>query len=223
MLPGVELAPSEIAVTTLLLGQSSFFASGRNNSFASFDMMNGYNGITHTDDDFHVLAMSLQTVLSNWLGPIWWSLASLRMLLAWLEVQEHRTAPEAGGNGAKSFLNGAAKNGTLDTDIKILIKAKAAEPDDDRDCLSGRRPDSVEEKETATQARRPFFEHLTFQSLFTASSSLTTMLACIWLRDDPALWTILAPKYVNVALWATFHHIIINGILCTGLWCLIVG
>ena len=220
----MELPPSEIAVTTLLLVQSSFFASGRNNSFASFDMMNGYNGITHTDDDFHMLAVSLQTVLSNWLGPVWWSLAGLRMLLAWLEVQEqHHTTPKASFSTI-SLLNNVASNGTPDsTGTKTPIKAKAAEPNANGHHFQNREPDSTIEKAPAPQAGRPYFEHLIFQSLFTASSSLAVMLACIWMRNDPALWKILAPKYVNVALWATFHHIIINGILCTGLWCLIVG
>ena len=47
--------------------------------------MNGYI--------YQLLAVSLQTILSNWLGPAWWSLASLRMLLAWLEANAgHQTA-----------------------------------------------------------------------------------------------------------------------------------
>lgn len=53
--------PSEIAVTTLLPGQSAFYASGRNNSFASLDMMNGYNGIDNTNDEANVLAVTVQT------------------------------------------------------------------------------------------------------------------------------------------------------------------
>ena len=43
-------------------------------------MMNGYNGIDCIKHDFNVLAVSLQTVLGNWLGPEWRCLASLRML-----------------------------------------------------------------------------------------------------------------------------------------------
>ena len=48
--------------------------------------MNGNNGIVHTNNNLNVLAVSLQTILSDWLGSVWWSLASLRMLLAWLEA-----------------------------------------------------------------------------------------------------------------------------------------
>ena len=42
--------------------------------------------IDHTNNDLNLLAVSLQTILSDWLGSVWWSLASLRMLLAWLEA-----------------------------------------------------------------------------------------------------------------------------------------
>ena len=55
-------------------------------------MMNGYNGIDYIKHDFNVLAVSLQTVLGNWLGPVWRCLASLRMLLAWLEAINGQTA-----------------------------------------------------------------------------------------------------------------------------------
>ena len=48
--------------------------------------MNGNNGIVHTNNDLNVLIVSLQKILSDWLGSVWWSLASLRMLLAWLEA-----------------------------------------------------------------------------------------------------------------------------------------
>lgn len=55
-------------------------------------MMSRYNGIDHTNNGFNVLTVSLQTILSNWLGPVWWSLASLRILLAWFEVTDGQTA-----------------------------------------------------------------------------------------------------------------------------------
>lgn len=82
--------------------------------------------------------------------------------------------------------------------------------------------DSANKTERVIQERRPFVEHLTFQTIFTASSSLAVMLACIWLRDDPTLWTVLSPKYVNVALWVVFHHFLINVMLCTGIWVIVV-
>lgn len=166
---GRKLNPSEVAITSLVLGQSSFFAMGRNNSVASLDMLNGYNGL----DQSGIIPIVLQTLVSNWIGPVWWSLASLRMLLTWLEAQQGSSRENKCNNAVSSF--------------------------------------------------RQFFEHVTLQTIFTISSSLAVMLAVLWMRDDPALWTVLAPKYVNVALWAIFHHVFINVVLCTSLWVGIVG
>ncbi|KAF1832635.1 hypothetical protein BDW02DRAFT_570822, partial [Decorospora gaudefroyi] len=75
---------SEIAVTTLLLGQSAFYASGHSNSFASFDLTNGFNGI----ETSRAIAVALQALLSNYFAPVWWSLSGLRLLLAWSEAQD---------------------------------------------------------------------------------------------------------------------------------------
>lgn len=222
------MGPSEIAVTTLLLGQSAFYASGRNNSFASLDMMNGYNGIDDTNDGINVLAVTLQTILSNWLGPVWWSLASLPMLLAWLEAQIASTATQSGKRvmvPARSTLNGAVEeNGTCHLDGKDQTNGNDTKNDRISNFMTDGETvlDSANKTERIIQGRRPFFEHLTFQTMFTASSSLAVMLACIWLRDDPTLWTVLAPKYVNVALWVAFHHFLINVVLCTGVWVIVV-
>ena len=223
MSPGIELEPSEISVTTLLLGQSSFYAMGRDNSFASLDLMNGYNGL----DGSSVVPVMLQTIISNWIGPVWWSLASLRMLLVFLEARNAPTATQSEKGGiapAKCTLNGTVEeNGTSYLNGKGQTNGNGAENGRIRDSIidGGTVPGRANKTEHVIQARRPFFEHLTLQTVFTASSSLAVMLACIWLRDDPTLWTVLAPKYVNVALWAAFHHVLINVVLCTGIWVVI--
>ncbi|GIJ87100.1 hypothetical protein Asppvi_006003 [Aspergillus pseudoviridinutans] len=154
----VQTDISTISLTVLLLSQSAFFSGGRSNSLASLDMMNGYNGISHTDTMLNVILVSLQTILSNWIGPVWWSLAGLRLLSA----------------------------------------ATASKSQDSRvQC---------------------FLEYLTYQALYSAFSALAVMASCLWWRDDGVLWTVLAPKYVNVALWAGFHQLLVNGLLGMGLW-----
>ena len=189
--------------------------------------MNGYNGIDHTNDDFNVFAVSLQTVLSNWLGPVWWSFASLRMLLAWFEVEDGRKALLS---TSKTVSADYAFKAGVEEDKKVGCDGKSQTSSNDNGIdvlsvsLTKADPTSSTkyEMDRTIQQRRPFFEYLTFHTFFTASSTLTVMSACIWLRDDPALWTVLASKYVNVALWATFHHFMINVVLCTGIWCAIV-
>ncbi|OJZ83513.1 hypothetical protein ASPFODRAFT_141130 [Aspergillus luchuensis CBS 106.47] len=154
----VQTNVSTVSLTTLLLTQSAFFSGGRSNSLASLDMMNGYNGISHTDSMLNVILVSLQTILSNWLGPVWWSLAGLR----------------------------------------LLSEATASKNRDSRvQC---------------------FLEYCTYQALYSAASALAVMASCLWWRDDGVLWTVLAPKYVNVALWAGFHQLLVNGLLGMALW-----
>ncbi|KAF2183579.1 hypothetical protein K469DRAFT_690031 [Zopfia rhizophila CBS 207.26] len=57
---------------------------------------------------------------------------------------------------------------------------------------------------------RSFFQHLTLQTFYTASTSLAVMLACIWPRNDPTIWTVLAPKCLNILLWACFQQLLFN-------------
>ncbi|KAJ5964792.1 uncharacterized protein N7479_004668 [Penicillium vulpinum] len=154
----IDAKPSTISLTILLLTQSAFFSGGRNNSLASLDMMNGYNGISHTDSMSNVILVSLQTILSNWIGPVWWSLAGLLLLSA-------------------------------TTTSKIRASRLQA-----------------------------FVEYATYQALSSAISALGMMASCLWWRNDAVLWTVLAPKYVNSALWVVFHQLLVNGVLCAGLW-----
>ncbi|KAJ0413689.1 transferase [Aspergillus carlsbadensis] len=160
---------STIATTVLLLSQSAFFATGRSNSLASLDMINGYNGITHTDSTTNMVLVAVQTVISNWIGPVWWSLAGLRVLQN-LSAHRASTAKYPGGGS------------------------------------------------TSTSASKLFVDYATCQVFFSATSTLAIMLSVLWWRDDLVLWTVLAPRYVNLALWVGFQQVLVNGLLCRGLW-----
>ncbi|RYP07496.1 hypothetical protein DL765_009140 [Monosporascus sp. GIB2] len=200
--PTTGLSISEIAVTALLLGQSSFYASGRNDSVASLDLMNGFNGVGESN----IVAVFFQTLTSNWLGPIWWSLASLRLLLAWLEAQN--VSATSGLQSGKT----AAPSRVPPSSGVSLFNGK-----DDTAAASKRK--TTREGEN----RRPLFEFLGFQTFYMGTSSLAVMLACLWQRNDPALWTVLAPKYVNTALWTVFYHVLMTAVLGTGVWGVVVG
>ncbi|KAI1773057.1 alkaline-phosphatase-like protein [Hypoxylon cercidicola] len=202
-LHSTKLSPSEISLTSLVLAQSSFYAVGGSNSVASLDITNGFNGI----QGYNVTAVFLQTVLSNWVGPVWWTLGGLRLLLAWLENQStldsHQTTGYQDGsvatngkaqqNGGTNGQSTAPLNGN-DVTHRNTTPAK---------CKTRAAP-------TLARSGEVFFEYLTFHTFYTASSSLAVMLACVWLRDDPSLWTVLAPKYVYVGLWTVFQQLLIN-------------
>jgi ethanolamine phosphate transferase 2 subunit G len=68
---------AEIALTSLLLQQSSFFALGGTNAISSVDLSNAYNGVS----GYNVLLVGILTFVSNWAGPIWWASGTALLLI----------------------------------------------------------------------------------------------------------------------------------------------
>lgn len=73
----LRLKPIQITTTCLLLGYSLFFALGNSNAISSIDLSNAYNGVS----GYNVIAVGILVFVSNWAGPIWWSLAGVGMLI----------------------------------------------------------------------------------------------------------------------------------------------
>lgn len=73
----LDLSQLELTLTSLLFQHLSFFAFGGSNSIASIDLSNAYNGVS----SYNVVAVGILTFVSNWAGPIWWSSATLLLLL----------------------------------------------------------------------------------------------------------------------------------------------
>lgn len=67
-----SLSEYELALTSILMQYSSFFAFGGSNAISSIDLSNAYNGIS----DYNVAAVGLLTFCSNWAGPLWWTSAT---------------------------------------------------------------------------------------------------------------------------------------------------
>ncbi|KAF1850947.1 GPI ethanolamine phosphate transferase 2 [Cucurbitaria berberidis CBS 394.84] len=72
----LNLSPAAVTTTTLLLTQTSFFALGNSNAISSIDLSNSYNGIS----GYNITAVGALVFLSNWAGPVYWSLASILLL-----------------------------------------------------------------------------------------------------------------------------------------------
>ena len=77
LLRALDLVPSEITLTSIILQFSSFFALGGSNAISSIDLSNGYNGI----GGYNVAAVGFLTFVSNWAGPLWWTSAMNLLLL----------------------------------------------------------------------------------------------------------------------------------------------
>lgn len=66
-----------ISIFVLILEHFSFFAFGNSNSLASIDLSNAYNGVS----GYNVVVVGILTYISNWVGPLYWSVAGTCMLL----------------------------------------------------------------------------------------------------------------------------------------------
>lgn len=74
----LDLRLIEITITSLLLQYASFFAFGGSNAISSIDLSCAYNGVT----SFNAAAVGVLVFVSNWAGPIFWTSATIQMLLA---------------------------------------------------------------------------------------------------------------------------------------------
>ncbi|KAF2715075.1 alkaline phosphatase-like protein [Pleomassaria siparia CBS 279.74] len=72
----IDLSPTAIALTTILLAQTSFFALGNSNAISSISLSNSYNGIS----GYSLPAVALLLFASNWAGPIFFSSAGVLLL-----------------------------------------------------------------------------------------------------------------------------------------------
>ncbi|KAL8964943.1 MAG: hypothetical protein Q9197_006738, partial [Variospora fuerteventurae] len=73
----MNLSPSEISLTAIMLQYASFFAFGGSNAISSIDLSNSYNGIS----GYNVAMVGVLTFCSNWAGPVWWTFASMILLV----------------------------------------------------------------------------------------------------------------------------------------------
>lgn len=72
----LDLSPTAITTTSLLLAQTAFFALGNSNAISSIDLSNAYNGVS----GYSVLAVGALLFASNWAGPLYFTAASSLLL-----------------------------------------------------------------------------------------------------------------------------------------------
>ncbi|TLD29916.1 GPI ethanolamine phosphate transferas-like protein 2 [Venturia nashicola] len=153
----LHLTPVQITIATLLLGQSSFFALGNSNAISSIDLSNAYNGIS----GFNVVGVGFLTFLSNWAGPVWWSITAIKMLVDTTSPLEEK---EKLGNNKKN-------RDWVKQEFDNLLPAKP-------------------QQQIVPEAQKlsPFTDHIALLTLFTSASLLTVMVACTVLHvTQPAV------------------------------------
>lgn len=89
ILASVKLLPIELAIMSILMQYTTYFAFGGSNAISSVDLSNAYNGI----GSYSVVFVGILTFIGNWAGPIWWTSASwlLRRTQSRNENQSHAT------------------------------------------------------------------------------------------------------------------------------------
>ncbi|KAK9366435.1 alkaline-phosphatase-like protein [Lipomyces kononenkoae] len=71
--------PLAIVLSTLIWQHVSFFASGNSNSLATVDLSNAYNGVS----EYSMILVGILTFVSNFSGPIFFSLSGIVQLSIW--------------------------------------------------------------------------------------------------------------------------------------------
>lgn len=99
----ISVSPSELNLWTLLLAHDSFFALGGTNGISSIDLSNAYNGIS----GYNPLPVGLLLFVSNWAGPIYFS---LRGLIAQVDLNQEAHAPATVDFSKKPQLAGRVRN-----------------------------------------------------------------------------------------------------------------
>ena len=168
-------------MTSLLLSQTSFFALGLNNGISSIDLSNAYNGVS----GYNILAVGLLVFLSNWAGPVYWSLAGILLLNpSHSQISSLRSKTEQ--------KNAPAKRSWVQQEHVHLEQLASLKP--------LKEVDRREEKEA-------WVNHVRLLTLFTGVMLTSVMVACTALRTHLFIWTVFSPKYLFAMAWGIAWHL----------------
>jgi ethanolaminephosphotransferase len=171
----LNLTPTQTTLTSLLLAQTSFFALGLNNSISSVDLSNAYNGVS----GYNVLAVGLLVFLSNWAGPVYWSVAGVLLLGGTGEAKKSKATK---GQQGRSWVQ--EEHAHLAT-------------------LAGPKAGDGERK----SGQGVWARHVSLLTLFTGVMLVSVMAACTALRTHLFIWTVFSPKYLFAMAWGVAWHL----------------
>lgn len=196
-----------IALTSLLLSQTTYFAFGGSNSISSIDLSNAYNGVA----DYNILAVGILLFASNWAGAVWWCSASVTLLLPRpaVAVSPPQPTPSTSTSSAdnpttKAWI--AQERAALHADALAAINKPTPTPSADL------KPNPVIDNAS------PWTLYTTATTAFTACSLIAIMAACTLLRTHLFIWTVFSPKYLYAMAWAVGWHLVVSVGLGWGVW-----
>ncbi|KAH7348158.1 alkaline-phosphatase-like protein [Pyrenochaeta sp. MPI-SDFR-AT-0127] len=171
----LDLSPTAVTLTTLLLTQSSFFALGNSNAISSIDLSNSYNGIS----GYNITAVGALVFLSNWAGPVYWSLAAILLL---------------GSHGTTQRYINTDELHVADWVVK------------EREYLN-EMARKEEVKREARRDGREWTRHVALLTLWTGVMLASVMAGCTALRQHLFIWTVFSPKFLFAMAWGVAWHI----------------
>ncbi|KAF2024881.1 alkaline phosphatase-like protein [Setomelanomma holmii] len=170
----LDLPPTAATLTCLLLTQTSFFALGNSNSISSIDLSNSYNGIS----GYNVGAVGLLVFLSNWAGPVFWSLAGILLL---------------GKHGAtQRYIN---------TD-ELHVADWVAEEREYLNTMARKEEKARDDRKD----QNIWLGHVALLTFWTGVMLVSVMAACTLLRQHLFIWTVFSPKYLFAMAWGVAWH-----------------
>lgn len=160
------------------MSQLSFFALGNSNAISSIDLSNSYNGVS----GYNILAVGILVFISNWAGPIYWSIAGVLLLGSHGKIRRHINPEE------------------MDTRDWI------AEEREHLVKMAEKEEESAERRKDGKVWR----QHVALLTLFTSAGLVAVMAACTALRTHLFVWSVFSPKYLYAMAWSVPWHLGIN-------------
>jgi len=183
-----DLTTTQATLSTILFGHVSFFELGNSNAISSIDLSNAYNGVS----GYNVGAVGLLVLISNWAGPIWWSVAGIKLLAELVKVQELNQSKSNGGSAANKT---RSHHTWVSKEHEELAKFTADK--------------STSASTEVTQASSPLFSYIALWTLFTSSALLAVMVSCTILRAHLFIWTVFSPKYLYSMAWTLGFQLLV--------------
>ncbi|KAK6419754.1 major facilitator superfamily transporter protein [Oleoguttula sp. CCFEE 5521] len=196
--------PLALAVTALLLSQTTYFAFGGSNSISSIDLGNAYNGIA----DYNVGLVALLVFVGNWAGAIWWCGAAMSMLRAdaaaidtYYDRMPAKVHDES-TNRMRSWVQEERQR--LHSGAVAALRTTPSRQGS---------PQQMGRHDPAS-----YHTYLTAMTCFVSASLVVVMAACTALRTHLFIWTVFSPKYLYSMAWAIGWHLGLNLGMGSLLW-----
>ena len=180
-----------IAISSLLLSQTTYFCFGGSNSISSIDLSNAYNGVA----DYNIAAVGALLFAGNWAGAYWWCSAAVTLLIP-TPTPTERLRPQSAAmttGNSRAWVEEEREKLQADT-VKVLQKL----------------PQALNNEPASGGTSDTWLLYVSMMTIFTSSSVFAVMTSCTALRTHLFIWTVFSPKYLYAMAWTVGWHLVLN-------------